>query len=458
MLRPVNRLPPELLSHIARYTPDVDARDARPIIPLTHVCRYWRESIVSTPENWTLISNERVGLMELSLERCKTAPMELQLDMRRARKFPGLPDLIVPYIQNIETLRLHNISTPDELTWAFQNFPQSMPNVRLLSICGHANLDQSIDPFRLSALPLTHLLLMEFPLYPTLLSLSTLTDLTLSYYHINLHLDTLLDFLERNRSLERAVMHIRFARSSLKSSRRQVAIGNRLRNLSIRCTDVLDNNALISSIALQTGAHLEIFLCDLNAGFNDVLPVVYAARPSNLQSPTFMEYHTHKRNIRLVGPNGSFAFEINDDPGALFAEFPLLPLTSVRAFCFVRHAMQSTESSTTFPSSFFPALETLAIKCETNISHLLSTVFSNPSFSRSLKTLAFLNCVITEDFMGELTRFASNRKSTTSAWLHHVVIVNSRGNLPNVTSIDALGEYVPVVDVRIGKELPIDLM
>ena len=74
-----------------------------------------------------------------------------------------------------------------------------------------------------------------------------------------------------------------------------------------------------------------------------------------------------------------------------------------------------------------------------------------------MKTLAFLDCNLTEDFMEELARFASNRKNTASTRLHRVVIVDSKGKLPSVVSVDALGKVVPVVDVRMSKELPGDL-
>lgn len=74
-----------------------------------------------------------------------------------------------------------------------------------------------------------------------------------------------------------------------------------------------------------------------------------------------------------------------------------------------------------------------------------------------MKTLAFLDCDLDEGFMEKLTWFVCNRRNTASAWLYRVVIVNSKGNLPSVDSIDALGKHVPVVDVRVGKELPSDL-
>jgi len=59
--------------------------------------------------------------------------------------------------------------------------------------------------------------------------------------------------------------------------------------------------------------------------------------------------------------------------------------------------------------------------------------------------------------MEDLTRFSSDRKSTTSAWLHRVVIIDQDGEFPSAASIRALGRHVPVVDVRFGTELPTDL-
>ena len=73
-----------VLSHIAKHVlwankyPDEDARQ---IIPLTHVYRYWRASIVSAPENWAFISCRNKSLAELSLERSKASPLEVSLQM-----------------------------------------------------------------------------------------------------------------------------------------------------------------------------------------------------------------------------------------------------------------------------------------------------------------------------------------------------------------------------------------
>jgi hypothetical protein len=110
-----------------------------------------------------------------------------------------------------------------------------------------------------------------------------------------------------------------------------------------------------------------------------------------------------------------------------------------------------------FNPSLFPSLETLAVECDTDMLHFLSALLPNPSALPSLKTLAFLNCVITEDFMEKLAKYASDREGTTLARLYQVVIVHKDGRFPSAASIHALGRHVPVVDVRFGTKLPTDL-
>ena len=463
LLQPVNRLPPEILSHVARYVPDENAKDTRPILPLTHVCRYWRESIISTPGIWTSISSGSKGLTALNLERSKAAPLEIELNMRIRDR--GFFDILLPHIKNAGSLSVHGFSSVEELTQVLPNFPRSTPNLRSLTLRAaytKTERNQSIAVFESLTSTLRYLSLNHFHLYPSFLHLRSLTELELSNFRLNLPLDTLLNFLKENRSLETATLSIGFAEPSLRSSRLATAIENRLRCLSIRCDEALDGRALVSSIVLQRGARLEIDHRSSNATLSGILSGVPATNLSNLSSPTFMECQSYCRLIRLLGPHGVFSFKCLHGPEDPFAEFPLLPLTltTIREFRLVHRRSERALSPlkpTVFQPSFFPALETLAVNCETSVSYLFSVLFSNPSSPPSLKTLAFFDCNLTEDFMEELMRFASSRKNTTSARLHRVVIVNSKGKLPGFASIDALGKHVPVVDVRMSKELPKDL-
>ena len=464
MLQPVNRLPPEILSCITQHVPDDPNEDARSIIPLTHVCRYWRESITSTPQHWTTISSHRKRLAALCLERAKAAPLEIHLKMHEIREDPQFLDLLLPYTKNTETLRVDGLLTAGDLA----HLPfRSASNIRSLSLSdgGIGKWDRSIDPFKPSSHTLRYLSLTGIPLYPSFLNLRTLTEFTIYDSQCNLHLDTFLDFLEGNRLLTRADIRIRFIEPSLRSSRRRAAIESRLHRLRIVCYDMMDGKALVSSIALPKGAELEVdfrrgFCIDM--GVNDFLSDISTTHLSNLQSPTFMQYHVHTtRVIHLFGPNGTASFIGDSYLDPLFVEFPRLPLTNIRRFHLDTYGWELIRPSpghrVFHHLSSFPALETFTVGSETDLLRLLSPLLSNPSASPSLKTLGFEGCLLTEGFMEGLIRFASDRKNTTSAWICHVVIADPEGEFPSDASIKALEECVPVVDVRIATELPMDL-
>jgi hypothetical protein len=119
----------------------------------------------------------------------------------RVRNNPGFSDLIAPYIQNTETLDLHSISPAVELAQTLRNFPQSMPNLRSLTLSSEledTDLDWSNDPCEPLTSTLTHLTLNSFLSIPhsCVSGLSRACRLTTTRF--NLHLDTLLDFLEEN--------------------------------------------------------------------------------------------------------------------------------------------------------------------------------------------------------------------------------------------------------------------
>ena len=460
LLRPVNRLPPEILSRIARFM-DRDATDARPMIPLTHVCRYLRESIVSTPGNWTLISSGRVRLSKLSLERCRAAPLKLQLSIPQLEKNPRFTALIAPYIQNTESLDICSISTIRELAQALQYFPQSMPNLRTLLLSSDPPSPRahvSADPFEQLTLALAHLSLESVTLFPSLRRLTTLKNLSIANLQLDLHIDALLDFLEANPVLERASLTVRLTQRAHWDSRRQFGIVNRLKILSIWSDDAAHTNAFISRIPLQRGARLEIYFYGGRAKLGGALSGISLTHLSNLQSPTFMEYCPDKKRIELLGPNGRFSFGGNTRQTAPFAEFSLFQLTNIKVFCLTRRVLGPMDVRTriAFPLLALQALETLAIERVVAIPHLLSTLFADPSASPSLNTLAFLDCCLDEACMEALTKFASDRKTTTSARLHRAIIVSSGQRLPDFASVNALREHVPVVDVRMGKVLRVE--
>ena len=76
---PVNKLPPEILSKI------LECRTSeRDLVISTHVCRYWRSTLVSTPSLWTCFrfkSSHDVDRTLTYLERSRSAPVDVEVDM-----------------------------------------------------------------------------------------------------------------------------------------------------------------------------------------------------------------------------------------------------------------------------------------------------------------------------------------------------------------------------------------
>lgn len=114
---------------------------------------------------------------------------------------PWFPNVLEPYIQNTEVLRVEFILPIEELAQALPGFPQSMPNLQSLSLSGPGDpyRASSADPFGPFTPTLRCLSLFTVPLYPSLLRLRALTKLVLYDVQFDVHLDTLLDFLEENR-------------------------------------------------------------------------------------------------------------------------------------------------------------------------------------------------------------------------------------------------------------------
>ena len=403
----------------------------------------------------------------MCLKRAKSAPLDITLHpsstlhLSPPRGDHSLSDILIPYTQNIKILGVYYVSA-SELKTILPNFPQSMPNLESLTFMSWGNKwdqfigpSETIDPFESLARTLKHLSLFRLPLHPSLLKLRTLTKLDLHDFHCKHHLDTLLEFLEENCSLASATLEIMFIEPSLHISRRQNPIRNRLRYLQIVCSDTAEGQALISGIALPKGATLEVYGCPTSGsgvGVNDILSGISTTHLLNLPSPTFMEYHAYTRDIRLVGPSGSARFCTRSCSEIPFIEFPLLPLTNIRRLYFDTRwwdMIQPPPGPAVFTHlSFFPALETLTIAHNTDLSHLLSPLFSSPASSPSLEGLVFLGCSITEEVMEELTQFASDRKDTTSAWLRRVAIHHREGGFPSA-SVCKLEKHVPVVNLQI---------
>ena len=155
--RPVHRLPPEVFSQIIQRIPHRRASDMQSIIASTHVCRYWQNSIISTPQHWTLISGRSKGLTTSSLQRAKGAPLEIYVNIDDLREAPWFPKMIDLYVGNTKIIYFSNAVEIQGLKEAIPGFPQSMPNLRSLTVesdgVDGCPKRHTIDPFESLALP-----------------------------------------------------------------------------------------------------------------------------------------------------------------------------------------------------------------------------------------------------------------------------------------------------------------
>ena len=403
-----------------------------------------------------MISGKNEDMAAVCLKRAKAAPLKITLRMPLGSSFL---DIFAPYLQNTRTLVARYLWRIEELMNVFPNFPQSMPNLRSLELeqMLGADLEQKVDPFESFVPALEQLVLTSIPLFPSLLGLGTLTEFTITS-DFDLHLDTLLDFLEGNRSLERVALWTNFTDHSLLESRRENPMKNQLRYLLIASCDKRVVQALIRSIPLQRGATLHIRLSTGDSILSDFLPDISSAHLSKPPSPTFFQlgYGSFYNNVILDGPGGKLSFD--GISLVSFAALVVLPLTNVREVRLsYRETWPATLGPPTFYPSYFPALETLTVD-KADALGALSALLSNSPPSPSLKTIGFLNCDLPEDFMEELTRFASERQIiSTSTWLHRVQIVHSDGVFPSAASIRRLRKCVKVVEVRMEDDFSMDL-
>jgi hypothetical protein len=92
-LQPINLLPPEMVLRIATYLID-EVEYYRPLLAVTHVSRYWRETILGCSSLWTSIDSRHPRLAIICMERSNKARLTVKLR----------PDVTLDFISN---LRLH---------------------------------------------------------------------------------------------------------------------------------------------------------------------------------------------------------------------------------------------------------------------------------------------------------------------------------------------------------------
>ena len=118
------RIPPEILTMICSYlATEEDAFSA------AQVCHHWRGVLVSSPSLWTRFPCRHVPRTIISLERCKSMP--IQLDFHRESSSVALEKVLL-HGDRIASLTIHH--RLDQIPLLHQLFTSSRPSVEQLHI------------------------------------------------------------------------------------------------------------------------------------------------------------------------------------------------------------------------------------------------------------------------------------------------------------------------------------
>ena len=432
------------------------------MVSLTHVCRYWRKAITSSPRNWASIGSEWKRLVPLCLERAGLVPLTADITISDIKVDAVFLRTFLPHTSRIIHLSLTECSSIEAVAIAVPDFFASTIH-SLTSL----ELQQTADPVELfpsgtpPAFPfswklpkLESLRLTRVPLYPALASVTSLTELKLVGYATPFHFWKFIEFLRCNPNLELITLDIPFAECPIWVIYPRKVSFSRLRYLSFTCTDPCDARGLISYASLPRGVHLEVVSSPAipYADLGSFLPSCPTEIQNVLTPITTVKYQDRPRVIQLYGNKSCFSFRCHSPSSfVIYSEFPLFAITTVREF----HI--NSFHDLLLPLSRLPALETLVLVDAPSPPFPVrpfAFLAQEPVLCPSLKTIAFFDCNLDRRVIEDLEEMVAKRKESTAAWLYRIVIVRKSGALPDHELIHRLRKSVPCVDARIDEKLP----
>jgi len=455
----VNRLPPEVLASCATFVSDTDPR---PIVSLTHVCRYWRRSICSNPRNWASIATEWRKLVPLCLERAGAVPLSVNVAVPEVKGDVDFLSALLPHVARVAHLSLTGHPSVEAVADDLPGlFVSPMPNLTSLEL-RQAEEPPELFPPNESPVPpvfrnvskLKSLRLTQTPIYPSLFKIASLVELKLIGYTSPFDFGTFVGFLASNKDLEIVVLDIKFIENSVWTVPVRMVPLALLRHLSITSTNPIDAEKLLSSISLHGGINLEI-LCSHWPSIDSYLPSPPTLVQKVLAPITVVKFQSNPWEFHVFSNNGS-SFSFRYCKTMLWIpRLDLFSTASVREFHVNSTPWTLTPMFLISKLCQLPALETLVITNTTSwATGTFESLAGQPLLCPSLKTIAFFDCTLTPDVMKEFEGAVVKRKGLEAAWLYRVVIVSSTGFLPRYTAIQQLRQHVPCVDVRVDDKLP----
>ena len=81
----ISKLPPETLANISEFVARPRTRESMfEIVKMTHVCQYWRSTLISYPHLWSsiFVKNDHKDFIAACLERSREVPLTVWLDLK----------------------------------------------------------------------------------------------------------------------------------------------------------------------------------------------------------------------------------------------------------------------------------------------------------------------------------------------------------------------------------------
>jgi len=453
----VNRLPPEVIALCATFVSDTDPKS---IIPLTHVCQYWRRAIASSPRNWSPIGSGWKPLVPLCLERSTTVPLSVKISVSDVEEDEDFLQALVPHTSRISNLSLTGYSSIESVADDLPGlFTSPMPALTSLELEQTDQPTQAFPSDEASTPPLfrniSNLRTLHFvrtPLYPVVFSIASLVELELVDYASPFHFGDFIEFLHSNQSLEVVTLYLQFSAGSRRISPERKAPLPQLQRLMFTCGNATDARALLSWVSLRRGSHITIRGSQSNssADLASFLPSPPTSIQELLTPITAIKYYP-PRWFYISGGDGTFSFQPSKPPPTMYDGLELFTTGTAREF----HLHASSSTFLSLPLGRLPGLEALVLSGMRPPLGPLTALAKEGPPCPSLKTIAFFNCEVTKDVIKELEEVLAKRRDSTAARLYRVVIVNTTHVLPDYHSIRRLRNVVPRVDVGVGDELPV---
>ena len=456
----MNRLHPEVIALCAAFVSD---GDPKPIIPLTHVCRYWRRAIVSSPRIWVSIGSRWRRLAPLCIQRSAAVPLSIKISISDIKGDEDFLQALIPHASRISGLSLTGYSSiesvVDDLPGLFTSPISPLTSLELEQTDQPAEAFPSDEastppPFQ-NLSKLRTLYLVRTPIYPAVFNITSLVELKLVDYTSPFHFGKLIEFLHSNSDLELVTLDLQFSEDSTQISPERKASLPQLRRLTFTCGSATDARALLSWVSLGHGSHITIRGSQSNPCVT--LASFLPSPPTSIQellTPITAIKYCSPRWLHVFGGGGQFSFQPSKRPLKLYEGFELFITRAVREFHVGAYPLDSSGAYLSWPLGGLPALEALVLS-ETHLPPgSLSALAKEDPLCPSLKTIAFFDCKVAKDIVEELEEVLSKRRNSTAARLYRAVIVNTTHDLPSLQLIHRLRKFVPRVDVGVGDELP----